>query len=131
MKLILRAALLGSLICCSPLTLATAVDIGYQQPVKEIVDIVDAAPAPGAMLSPDGKLLLSTGFAALPGIADLAAPEYRLAGVRFNPANNGPAQPRYVSSLQLIVLDSQQTQTISGLPKNLKAVLHLVEKLDH
>jgi len=122
MKMILRAALLGTLLSCSQLTLATAVDIGYQQPVKEIVDIVDAAPAPGAMLSPDGKLLLSTGFAALPGIADLAAPEYRLAGVRFNPANNGPAQPRYVSSLQLIVLDSQQTQTISGLPKNLKAV---------
>lgn len=122
MKMMLRAALLGSLLSCSQLALATAVDIGYQQPVKEIVDIVDAAPAPGAMLSPNGKLMLSTGFAALPGIADLAAPEYRLAGVRFNPANNGPSQPRYVSSLQLIELDTQQTKAIKGLPKDLKAV---------
>ena len=122
MKMMLRAALLGSLLSCSQLALATAVDIGYQQPVKEIVAIVDAAPAPGAMLSPNGKLMLSTGFAALPGIADLAAPEYRLAGVRFNPANNGPSQPRYVSSLQLIELDTQQTKAIKGLPKDLKAV---------
>lgn len=122
MKMFLRAALLGSLLSCSQLALATAVDIGYQQPVKEIVAIVDAAPAPGAMLSPNGKLMLSTGFAALPGIADLAAPEYRLAGVRFNPANNGPSQPRYVSSLQLIELDTQQTKAIKGLPKDLKAV---------
>lgn len=105
----------------SQLVMATAVNIGYQQPAPEIVAIVDAAPAPGAILSPDGKYLLSTGFAALPGIADLAAPELRLAGVRFNPANNGPSQPRYVRELSLIELATGRTKRIGGLPKQLKA----------
>ncbi|GGW60652.1 alpha/beta hydrolase family protein [Alishewanella tabrizica] len=122
MRMLLNTLLLGALLSASSVALATAVDIGYQQPAKEIVDIVDAAPAPGASLSPNGRIMLSTAFPALPAIADLAAPEYRLAGVRFNPANNGPAQPRYVSSLQLIDLDTQQSKAISGLPKSLKAV---------
>lgn len=122
MKLRLSTWLLVILLVhCQP-SMATAVNIGYQQPAQEIIDIVDAAPAPGAMLSPDGQLMLTTGFAALPGIVDLAAPEYRLAGVRFNPANNGPSQPRYISSLQLIDLATQRLKNIRGLPKELKAV---------
>ena len=122
MKMLFNALLLGAVLSHSSFALATAVDIGYQQPAKEIVDIVDAAPAPGASLSPNGRIMLSTAFPALPAIADLAAPEYRLAGVRFNPANNGPAQPRYVSALQLIDLETQQSKAITGLPKTLKAV---------
>ncbi|WP_445428361.1 prolyl oligopeptidase family serine peptidase [Alishewanella sp. HL-SH05] len=122
MNSLLRTLLLGAALAYGSYALATAVDINYQQPSQDIIDIVDAAPTPSASLSPDGRTLLSTAFPALPSIADLAAPEYRLAGVRFNPANNGPAQPRYVSSLQLIDLATQQSRAISGLPKSLKAV---------
>lgn len=122
MKMLFKAILLGVLLSNGSFVLAASVDLGYQQPAQDVIDIVDAAPAPSASLSPDGKILLSTAFPALPGIADLAAPEYRLAGVRFNPANNGPAQPRYISSLQLIDLATQQSKAIKGLPAALKAV---------
>lgn len=122
MKMLLKAVVLGALLSHGSFVLATSVDLAYQQPGQEVVDIVDAAPAPSASLSPDGRIMLSTAFPALPGIADLAAPEYRLAGVRFNPANSGPAQPRYISALQLIDLATQQSKTISGLPAGLKAV---------
>ncbi|WP_423187772.1 prolyl oligopeptidase family serine peptidase [Alishewanella sp. d11] len=122
MKKILSTLLLGAMLCQASVVLATAVDIGYQQPAAEIVAIVDAAPTPGASLSPNGLLMLNTGFPALPSIADLAAPEYRLAGVRFNPANTGPTQPRYIATMQLLDIASQQSRSISGLPKQLKAV---------
>lgn len=122
MKKLVSALLVATLLWQSSSVQATAVDIGYQQPAAEIVAIVDAAPTPGASLSPNGLLMLNTGFPALPSIADLAAPEYRLAGVRFNPANTGPTQPRYVASMQLLDIATQQSQSISGLPKQLKAV---------
>ncbi|MDP4537928.1 prolyl oligopeptidase family serine peptidase [Alkalimonas collagenimarina] len=101
---------------------AEAVDIGYMEPTADIIDIVDAPPPPSASLSPDGRYLLSLERPALPSLLDLAEPEYRLAGIRFNPSNQAPSQPRYLSGLQLIELDSQQPKAIRGLPKNLRVL---------
>src|SRR5690606_5353166 len=109
------------LLLCAQVS-ATAVATGYRQPVADITAIVDAAPTPGASLSPDGLTLLSLQFPALPSLADLAAPEHRLAGVRFNPANNGPAQPRYIAGLTLIDIASGQSRAIKGLPAALKVI---------
>lgn len=122
MKKLVILVLLGFALCQAGDVQSTAVDISYQQPAQEIVDIVDAAPTPGASLSPDGKTMLSLAYPALPPLADLAEPEYRLAGVRFNPANSSPALPRYISDFTLIQLATAQAQPISGLPKTLKAV---------
>lgn len=121
MKKFVGLILLGAALCLNGYAHSTAVDIGYQQPVQDVIDIVDAAPTPGASVSPDGKTLLSLTYPALPELADLAAPEYRLAGVRFNPVNSSPALPRYISALQLIDLASTKTRSIKGLPANLKA----------
>src|SRR5271169_5845225 len=65
-------------------------NLRYQQPPKAIVDIVDALPTPGVELSPAGgasgkRWMLIEHFSGLPTIADLAQPELRLAGLRFNP----------------------------------------------
>ena len=114
--------LLGLLIALSQPVWAEAVDIGYMEPAEEITAIVDAPPPPAASLSPDGRWLLSLERPALPSLADLAEPEYRLAGMRFNPRNQGPSQPRYLSGLQLIELDSQQAKAIRGLPRNLRVL---------
>lgn len=122
MKKLVILALLSFALCQASDVHSTAVDISYQQPAQEIIDIVDASPTPGASLSPDGKTMLSLAYPALPPLADLAAPEYRLAGVRFNPANSSPALPRYISGLTLIELATAQAKPISGLPKTLKAV---------
>ena len=122
MQKLVILALLGFALCQASDVHSTAVDISYQQPAQEIIDIVDASPTPGASLSPDGKTMLSLAYPALPQLADLAAPEYRLAGVRFNPANSSPALPRYISGLTLVELATAQAKPISGLPKTLKAV---------
>ncbi|MDX1677234.1 S9 family peptidase, partial [Arsukibacterium sp.] len=120
-KLVVLPFSLMLLLLCSQLH-AAAVDTGYREPAADVTAIVDAAPSPGASLSPDGSVLLSLQFPALPSLTDLAAPEHRLAGVRINPANNGPSQPRYIAGVKLIDIASGKSREIKGLPANLKVI---------
>ena len=99
--------------------------IKYQQPPKAIVDIVDATPTPGVSLSPapraaEKRWLLIEHFAGLPTVAELAQPELRLAGLRFNPKTNGPSRGRYSTSLELQALPDGKPVQISGLPPGAK-----------
>ncbi|WP_417664308.1 prolyl oligopeptidase family serine peptidase [Pseudidiomarina donghaiensis] len=101
---------------------ANPVKIDYQQPAQEIIDIVDAAPSPGANLSPDGKLLLVLGYPSLPDIHDVAADEIKLAGRRINPANHTVSQARYINSLKLVTVETGEQRTVAGLPEHLKII---------
>jgi dipeptidyl aminopeptidase/acylaminoacyl peptidase len=97
----------------------------YQQPPKAMVDIVDALPTPGVELSPAGgtagkRWMLIEHFSGLPTIADLAQPELRLAGLRFNPRTDGPSRGRYDTSLELQALPSGKATAVSGLPARAK-----------
>jgi dipeptidyl aminopeptidase/acylaminoacyl peptidase len=93
-------------------------NLEYQQPPKAIVDIVDALPTPGVALSPAGgkRWMLIEHFSGLPTISDLAQPELRLAGLRFNPKTDGPSRGRYDLSLELQALPSGKAIAVSGLP---------------
>src|SRR5262245_4219370 len=62
---------------------------GYLLPPKVIVDMIDAAPTPGVVASPDHKTLALLERRSLPTIADLAQPIHRIAGQRINPKTNG------------------------------------------
>jgi dipeptidyl aminopeptidase/acylaminoacyl peptidase len=100
-------------------------NLQYQQPPKAIVDIVDALPTPGVELSPAGvaagkRGMLIEHFSGLPTIAELAQPELRLAGLRFNPKTDGPSRGRYDTSLELQALPSGKVIAISGLPAHAK-----------
>src|SRR6266850_1644052 len=74
---------------------------GYKKPPKEVLDILSAPVTPAASISPTRDyMLLSTGLR-YPPIADLAQPMLRLAGLRINPATNGPHRFQYSVSLSL------------------------------
>jgi hypothetical protein len=55
-----------------------------------------------------------------PTIADLAQPELRLAGLRFNPKTNGPSRGRYLTELHLRPLPDGVETAVTGLPENAK-----------
>ncbi|TVQ74803.1 MAG: hypothetical protein EA363_01255, partial [Balneolaceae bacterium] len=118
MKNLLCTTLLASLLLLTgPRSASTqAIETGYRMPPPEVAAIVDAPPTPGVSLSPDRSLLLLSERPSLPGIADLAQPELRLAGIRINPATNGPSQPRYVTGLRLLDVATQQQYPVTGLP---------------
>ena len=66
---------------------------GYRMPAQEIVDILDAPPAPFVNASPDGEWLILTSRRSMPTVADMAQPMLRLAGRRINPLTNGTFGP--------------------------------------
>src|SRR5271155_2417766 len=97
----------------------------YQEPPAAIVQLVDAPPTPRVSVSPAGKSgearrILIEQYSGLPSIADLAQPELRLAGLRFNPKTNGPSRGRYITSLRLKALPNGKEIAVTGLPKNPK-----------
>jgi dipeptidyl aminopeptidase/acylaminoacyl peptidase len=97
-----RLARSGSLIL---LILASPFEIRaqdkYQDPSPAIVRILNAAPTPIVVLSPDRTKFLMLERPVLPPISEVAASELRLAGVRINPRTN--AQSRGESYSALIV----------------------------
>lgn len=68
-------------------------EIEYQKPPKEILDVLHAPAPPAVSVNPPRTHLLLMERRLYPSIADLAAPVHRIAGIRINPANNGPHNP--------------------------------------
>jgi dipeptidyl aminopeptidase/acylaminoacyl peptidase len=96
----------------------------YQKPPQAIVDLVDTRPTPNVEVSPKdstgAQWLLIESYSGLPTVADLAQPELRLAGLRFNPRTNGPSRGRYITSLMLQALPNGEAKPVTGLPSDPK-----------
>ncbi len=96
----------------------------YQEPPKAMIDLVDARLTPYVEVSPgdgvNGRWLLIEEISGLPSIADLAQPELRLAGLRFNPKTNGPSRGRYGTGLRLKALPDGAERAIAGMPAEAK-----------
>jgi len=118
--------LLVSLLVCSAAfqTVNAQISVKYHEPPKGIIDLVDVRPTPHVEVSPadqsGSRSLLIAAISGLPSIADLAQPELRLAGLRFNPKTNGPSRGRYVTNLSLKTLPDGVERPIAGLPAGAK-----------
>lgn len=78
--------------------------IAYQKPPEVIRRILEAPAPPVARMSPRGDRVLLAEPVHYPTIAELARPMLRLAGVRMDPANFGPHNPRTFRHLELVEL---------------------------
>ena len=85
------------------LTLAgsAAAQDGYRQPPPPIAQILDAERTPVLSSSPDRTSLLLMERSDMPSIAELAAPEERLAGLRINPRANAASRAATYKGLRL------------------------------
>ena len=107
------------------LTLTTASQaqnaMTYQKPPAAIEELLDAPVSPVASLSPDRKLLLILQPQTFPTIADVAQPRFRLAGLRINPATNGPSRSFDAVGFSLQPVSGGTAKPILGLPAKLRA----------
>lgn len=92
----------------------------YQEPVPALKSLVDAPVAPAVSLSPDRATMLIMTRQDIPSIAQMAQQEFRLAGTRINPANNGPSRSRYF--VAMVVSDVQSAaeraeRAVTGIPE--------------
>ncbi len=88
----------------------------YQTPPKALADLVTVAPTPGVSVDSKGQYMVILERAANPTIAELSQPELRLAGVRLNPATNGPSRASYLTGLKLKKLPNGTETAVTGLP---------------
>jgi dipeptidyl aminopeptidase/acylaminoacyl peptidase len=93
----------------------------YQKPPAAIEELLDAPLTPAVKPSPDHSLLLVQQPQSFPTIAEVAQARYRLAGIRFNPATNGPSREVSIVKLALQPVAGGAQQPIAGLPAVLKA----------
>ena len=92
----------------------------YRMPPKELAALVDAPPTPSMIAGPADHVLLAEGPLFLT-IADLAQPELKLAGLRFNPRSHEQTRPPYSRDLRVLQLSTGQTKALGGLPSPLRA----------
>jgi dipeptidyl aminopeptidase/acylaminoacyl peptidase len=87
-----RCSATATLITSALVAPSVAAQSGYREPPPVIAAILDAAPTPSVSLSPDRTRMALLQRAGYPSIAEVAAPELRLAGLRFDPVTNGPSR---------------------------------------
>ncbi len=104
------------ILLCAPVLLHA--QIRYQTPPPEVAALVDAPSAPSLSISPDRSVILLLHSPGVSTIADLAQPEYRLAGIRINPRTNGPSRSGYSNRITLKKTSDLTENEISGLPSD-------------
>ena len=88
----------------------------YQTPAPELAALVDAPRTPSVRLSPDRETMALFAVAGVPPVAELAEPELGLAGVRINPATNGPSRASGYTGLTLQSVEGGVERTVTGFP---------------
>jgi dipeptidyl aminopeptidase/acylaminoacyl peptidase len=89
---------------------------GYRTPPPVLVKLATAPQPPRAIPSPDGDWALLVELPSLLPIADVAQPELKLGGLRFNPENHDQSREPYATSLTLARLSRPESRAVSGLP---------------
>jgi dipeptidyl aminopeptidase/acylaminoacyl peptidase len=89
----------------------------YQLPPAEIVKIVDAPQTPAISVSPDKSDIVIIERPGIITIKELSAEEFRIAGLRINPAVNGPSRQTYNKGFKIMNIDGSNIREINGLPE--------------
>jgi dipeptidyl aminopeptidase/acylaminoacyl peptidase len=76
--------------------------VPYSIPDSDIVSIIDAPPAPLALLAPGGRLVALVRYEPHPPVAVLARPYLSLAGLRIDPVIAGRQRLRRVTGLSVL-----------------------------
>ena len=88
----------------------------YKVPPAALAQLADAPRTPLVSVSPDAKTMLVMELPPMPPIADLARPEMKLAGLRFDAKHNGPTRITQMTGLLFKSVDGQTERRVEGLP---------------
>ena len=94
----------------------------YQVPPPELASLVDAPPTPSMIVGPADYALLAEAPLFLT-IADLAQPELKIAGLRFNPKNHEQTRFPYFRDLRVLQLSKGGARQKSGVTRRREPVV--------
>ena len=96
------------------------VDLGYQTPHGDILELADAERPPSLRLNTDGDQGFMLYRNSYKTIAELSETELRLAGLRINPTTNISSRQTYYYKITLFDVGSGEESAVKGLPENPK-----------
>ncbi len=85
----------------------------YRLPPPDVVALVDARPTPTPIVAPDGASMLLLHAPAMPGIAEVARPFARLAGMRIDEGRAAQRRTRAYDGLSIVATDDGVEQWIA------------------
>jgi len=92
------------------------IDLKYQEPSKEILDLADAPLPPSASINNDGSVFVLFYRNPYKSIEELSEVEIKLAGIRTNPVTNLSSRTRFSNNIKLMKEKSGLTD-VSGMPQ--------------
>ena len=97
----------------------TAVADGFRHPPREIEELTLASPLPTYYFSSDfSKAVTGFRFCRQVPIAELAASEARIGGLRVDPRNFSETRENYFDRLELLDVSTGRTVEVQGLPSD-------------
>ena len=93
------------------------VDITYQEPPKEILELVDAPGVPTPIFDYKNENIVLLNRSRFKSIAELSETELRLAGLRINPVTNIGSRTNYYTNVSLMKVGDREEKAVSGLPE--------------
>lgn len=102
-------------------TAQAQVDLSYQKPPKEILDMVDVPLPPSVLINDDASKMILVSRNQFRTIAELSETELRLAGLRINPVTNIGSRTRYYNKVELQKVGEKKAKSIKGLPDSYRA----------
>ncbi len=94
------------------------VDKNYQKPPKEILDLVEAPPAPSVIIDDKGENVVLLYRNSYKSIQELSETEMRLGGLRINPKTNIGSRTNYYNNIEVKKATDKESKQVSGLPEN-------------
>src|ERR1700712_1420437 len=90
-------------------------DGGYKLPPKDIADLLLAKPTPAVSLDSKAEWMLLSERNSYPSVAELAQPEFRIAGLRINPNNFAPSRQNFINNFILKNIKTGKEYQVNGL----------------
>lgn len=103
-----------------PMLSMSQIDLNYQKPHENILELADVPMPPSMSTSPDADKALLIYRNQYKTIQDLAEEELRLAGLRINPKTNISSRTRFYVNLKLFDPLQKLESDIKNLPSNPK-----------
>lgn len=94
------------------------VGLGYQKPHDDILQLIDAKPAPAVSMDYRGEYMVLRYRNNYKTIQELSEKELRLGGLRINPKTNISSRVTYFTKVAVQKIGSTKSIEVKGLPEN-------------
>jgi len=95
-------------------------DLSYQQPPKEILELIDVSLPPRVLVNESKSCMIYLYRDNYKTIEELSEKEMRLAGLRINPQKNIGSRVNYYNNIEISLMKNNKPELlkVKGLPKN-------------